>query len=48
MTFGNQVTGLSWFGTSLVIVGVFLYNEAKKKTQIPVRTAVYMPVDFVV
>ena len=30
MAFGNPVSFLSWVGTGLVIVGVFLYNEAIK------------------
>ena len=47
MTFGNQVSLLSWIGTSLVISGVFLYNEAKKKTALP-RTAVYVSTDYIV
>lgn len=29
LAFGNQVTPLSWLGTSLVIIGVLMYNKAK-------------------
>ncbi|KAL5248365.1 hypothetical protein ACHWQZ_G017522 [Mnemiopsis leidyi] len=47
MAFGNQVSLLSWLGTSLVIAGVFLYNEAKKKSALP-RTAVFISTDHIV